>query len=425
MRIVVQKFGGTSVHTAESRAQVVRRVLQAKEYGLLPAVVVSAMGRNGDPYATDTLIHLAEDESGAMSAREMDLLLSCGEIISATILAQNLQAIGHPAAAFTGNQAGIITNNRFGNARIVEVRPDRINQALQHGIIPVVTGFQGITQDGDVTTLGRGGSDTTAAALGVALKAEVVEIFTDVEGVKTADPRLVPDAPTLETISYREVVELAHLGAKVIHPRAVEIAMEGRVPLKIRSTHSDAPGTLICDGDPKQGMEGVSRDRIVRGIAHIPNVAHVRIRAQKDFNESNLGLEIFERVAAAGVSVDLIYVSPEMIAFIIPAERSRKVEAALSSLELEVEIRTGFAKVSAVGAGMHGVPGVMARVARALSEGGVPIYQTGDSHANISCLIRSEDVQKAVVALHRQFHLSKDEKAKQSSGREPVHELVR
>ncbi|MEW6048068.1 MAG: aspartate kinase, partial [Bacillota bacterium] len=234
MRIVVQKFGGTSVATPETRRQVVRHIVRTRDDGYAVVAVVSAMGRRGDPYATDTLLELLAKEAGTTpDPREQDQLLCCGEVIACTLVAQALIREGVAARSLTAAQAGIVTDEEYGEARVLQVRTERIRRELAAGRVPVVAGFQGITEAGEMTTLGRGGSDTTAAALGVALGAELVEIYTDVDGLKAADPRVVPEAPTLSSVAYREAAELAHLGARVVHPRAVEIAMEGHVPLRI------------------------------------------------------------------------------------------------------------------------------------------------------------------------------------------------
>lgn len=230
VRILVQKFGGTSVASPERRAQVAAKVSEAISQGFMPVVVVSAIGRAGDPYATDTLIKLASNIYSEMPKREMDMLMSCGEIISGTVLASTLQSAGIDAVLMTGGQAGIITNDHFGNARIIRVEPEKIFQRLNQGQVVVVSGFQGMTEDGQVTTLGRGGSDTSAAAIGVALNAEAIDIYTDVEGIMTADPRIVEDAKILDVVTYNDICHLAHQGAKVIHPRAVEIAMQKTYP---------------------------------------------------------------------------------------------------------------------------------------------------------------------------------------------------
>ncbi|MGE5423588.1 MAG: aspartate kinase, partial [Ignavibacteriales bacterium] len=245
MSIIVQKFGGTSLASDEHRDRVCQSILREKHRGNNVVVVVSAMGRASDPYATDTLINLVKDENLNPHRREMDLLMSCGEIISGVVLSSNLQIMGEKSTFLTGFQAGIITNKTHGDARIISVDPQIIQQLLADGYIVIVAGFQGVSEEGQITTLGRGGSDVTASALGVALGAEVVDIYTDVEGIMTADPRIVKNARVLDAITYNEVCQLAREGAKVIHPRAVEIAMEGNTPLRIRSTFSDGTGTLV------------------------------------------------------------------------------------------------------------------------------------------------------------------------------------
>jgi len=308
----------------------------------------------------------------------------------------------------TGAQAGIITDDNFGNTSILEVRPERILKHLREGKVVVVAGFQGVTRSGDITTLGRGGSDTTAAALGVALGAEMVEIYTDVEGVMTADPRMVPDARSLRVITYREIAEMAHLGAKVVHPRAVEIAMEGGVPIKIRNTFSDAPGTLVTDVGRSSDGTTIRSDKVATGVAHLVNIAQIRIDASSDVNESGVVLRIFRALADRGISVDLINVFPELVCFTVNEDVLDKAVETLTGLGLEgVTIRAmgGCAKVSVVGAGMRGVPGVMARVVEALADANVRIYQTSDSHASISCLVKKEDMQKAMRELHAKFGL--------------------
>lgn len=402
MRIIVQKFGGTSVATAEGRETVARRVRQAVQDGYATVVVVSAMGRKGDPYATDTLIQLANSASSDLAPREMDLLLSCGEIISSVLLAATLKESGIPAVAMTGGQAGIQTDDSFGSAQIVKVDPAPLMERLRQGQVAVVAGFQGVNAAGEVTTLGRGGSDTTAAALGGALKAEVVEIYTDVDGVKTADPRLVADARTLNVTTYDELAQMAHYGAKVVHPRAVEIAMQYQVPLRVRSTFSDGPGTLITySAEAGVAWGEPFSDRPVTGVTHVGGLAQVVVRTGRDYATPRL----FRRLANAGISVDLISVSQESSAFSIREERAAQAEAILTELGLDLQVRLGCAKVSVVGSGMRGRPGVMATVAEALYAAGVPIWQTADSHVTISCLVPVAQLQVAVQALHDAFEL--------------------
>ena len=407
MRIVVQKFGGSSLATSEMRAEALQRVSETVEAGLSPVVVVSAMGRQGDPYATDTLLNFIYHTNPEPDEANIDLLLSCGEIISASIFAEGLRKMRLPAAALTGWQCGIITDEVHLGARVTSVRAERLRELLEAGIVPVVAGFQGVTAGGKVTTLGRGGSDTTAAVLGVALKAERVEIFTDVDGIKTADPRLIPDAPTLKVMSYREVVEMAHMGSKVLHPRAAEISMEGGIPMQIRSVTHSAGGTLVGRQGQTSFVAEQVADRVVTGIAHLGQRAQVRITGASNFHSSGLGAKIFQMLAEAGVSVDLIYMSPDLIAFVIDQAKIETARRVLTPLGLSVKIEAGFAKVSVVGAGMHGVPGVMARVVNSLEREGIPIYQTTDSHANISCLVLETHLQQAVKALYREFELDR------------------
>ncbi|NMB45896.1 MAG: aspartate kinase [Firmicutes bacterium] len=403
MSILVQKFGGSSMGTVARRQQVVGHILEGETAGHQCVVVVSAMGRAGDPYATDTLLQLV-GQGEAMTLRELDLLMSCGEIISAIVLVQELNKVGRKAIALTGGQAGIITDNVHGSARIIEVKPQRVVRALQTGFIPVVAGFQGRTSDGEITTLGRGCGDTSAVALGIALQAEMVEIYTDVDGVMTADPRVEPNARRLETVTYREIAEMAHLGAKVIHPRAVEIAMEGHIPLRIRATGSSSLGTMVQGFGERVEIRG---DRVVTGIAHIGGMVQVQLETTADFNQSELGLAIFRGLARNGISLDMIYVSPRRISFILEKPWAAQAEALLADFPVDVRIEPGLAKVSAVGAGMRGVPGVMAQVVAALQGSGVTIFQTTDSHANISCLVRESQVEEAVQALHGQFGLDR------------------
>jgi aspartate kinase len=401
MRILVQKFGGTSVRTGEARTAAINKVIAARKSGYSPVVVVSAMGRAGEPYATDTLIKIAREAAGyEINPRDNDLLMSCGEIISSVIMAGAFEACGYSARAVTGWQAGIYTNDRFGDATYFEVDTARLYEMLNAGIIPVVTGFQGITRNGDVTTLGRGGSDTTAAILGSALHAEAIEIYTDVDGIMTADPRLLPEARVLSDVSYNEVFQMADNGAKVIHAKAVEIAMRGNVPLIVRNTMSDAAGTRISSDI--LNLEA-STDDVLSSIAYISGRAQVKAEGLTASVEKNL----FQALAQAGISIDLINVFPESVVFTIDEDKLEKAQSILDELKCVYSLTPELGKVSAIGSRMRGVPGVMARIIRALSEEGVTVMQTSDSHMTISCLVKQEEAQKAVRALHEEFRLSK------------------
>ncbi|MGB4524220.1 MAG: aspartate kinase [Bacillota bacterium] len=408
VRIIVQKFGGTSVATPLQREKAARKVMESRANGYSPVVVVSAMGRKGEPYATDTLLGLIKDIHENADPREQDLIMSCGEVISTVIMTETLRKMGCDAVGLTGGQAGIITDESFGNTRIVEVHPQRVMDYLKLGKVVVVAGFQGISKSGEITTLGRGGSDTTAAALAVALGAEAVEIYTDVEGVMTADPKMVPEARPLTVVSYSEIVEMAHLGAKVVHPRAVEIAMEGGVPIRIKNTFSDAPGTLVCDSSVAPKKTVIKSDRVARGIAHLTNIGQIRLDRQHDVNEGGFLSRVFRALADSEISVDLISVLPETICFTVSesvVDRAIEVLQSLGLSQEEIGITPGCAKVSVVGAGMRGVPGVMAKVVETLGNLDVKVFQTSDSHASISCLVKQDDILKAIRGLHTAFGL--------------------
>ncbi|HHV73645.1 aspartate kinase [Thermoanaerobacterium sp. R66] len=396
--IIVQKFGGTSVSTSERRNMAVSKVVDAIEQGFMPVVVVSAIGRSGDPYATDTLINFAKSIYKDTPKRELDILMSCGEIISSVIFSNVLMSKGYKSKVFTGGQAGIITDDNFGDAEIIRVEPQYLIDALNQNIIPVVAGFQGITVDGDITTLGRGGSDTTAALLGEALKAYAVEIYTDVDGIMTADPRIVSNAHILKRISYNEVFQLAEQGAKVIHPRAVEIAMRGNIPLVIKNTMSDSPGTIITQYNNVYNNIYDS-DNLVTGIANMNNRVQVIIELNRDDKD------IFGKIAEAKISIDLINVFPDRKIFTISEADLSKLETLLKENDVKYAIRKNCSKVSIIGNRIRGVPGVMARIIKALSDNNIEIFQTADSHNTISCLVSQDKADIAVKVLHDEFKL--------------------
>lgn len=402
---MVQKFGGTSVATPDKRQMVIQKIIQAKKLGYNLVVVVSAMGRKGDPYATDTLIDMVSGIGPEVDLRDLDLLMSCGEIISGVLLASALRNQGYPTCFLSGRHAGIITDSDYGSASILRVEPRKLIGKLDEGQIVVVAGFQGITEDGEITTLGRGGSDTTAAALGVALDAEVVEIYTDVDGIKTADPKLVGDAKTLDFATYSEICQLAYEGAKVVHPRAVEIAMQKNIPLKIKCTFNDHPGTLICSyNNIKKSIDVV--DKIITGIAHTTGITQIRIPVPK--SDKLLANKVFTSLASVGISVDFINILPEVLLFTVQTPIVQKAERILKDLGIEYYLKEGCAKVAAVGAGMTGIPGVLAIIVEALTEKDIEILQSADSYTSIWCLVLEKDLVDAVNALHSKFILTKN-----------------
>jgi aspartate kinase len=399
--VVVQKFGGTSLRDEEARRAAIAKVRRRRAAGDEVVVVVSAMGRSGDPYATDTLLSLIDRDSAR--APDVDLLLACGEIISAVVFSALLKAEGVEAVALTGAQAGIITDDSHQDAKILEVDPSHVVAELKAGRVPVVAGFQGISREGFVTTLGRGGSDTTAAAIGAALGAAAVEIYTDVDGIKTADPRLVPTAATIHQIDYEETFQLAHMGAKVIHPRAVEIARQFQIPLRVLSTFEDGEGTVIAPRRETIDLwQNRRSDRSVVGVTHLTGICQVLVQPER-----TTPVAVFRALADHGISVDLINVSEEALSFTVAEDRAEEADTLLAGLGVAHTLRRGVAKVSIVGSAIHGLPGVMAHVAEALAAAGATILASSDSHLSISCLIPAEKSREAVQALHQKFNLGR------------------
>jgi aspartate kinase len=386
-----------------SRLRCVEHIKQAQQEGFEHIVIVlSAMGRLGSPYATDTLLSLIQPYD-SLPSRERDLLLATGEFISTCVFSNLLFQQGIANTVLTGGQAGIITNNSYGEASIIALKPQRVMEEFEKGNVVIVTGFQGMTIDGELTTLGRGGSDTSATALGVALQAEIVDIFTDVEGVYTADPRIVEEARPISSITYYEICNLAHLGAKVIHPRAVEIAMQASIPIRIRSTFSNNMGTLVSNMTEMECYRSGVTDRLITGITQQPNVTQIKVSQEK--NEENVQLNVFKVMKEHRISVDFINVYPQGVSYTVSRDNTGITIEALQQLGCNFTIHEHCAKVSVVGANMAGVPGVMSQIMEALCEERIDVYQSADSHTTIWVLIRDEDMIKAVKSLHKKFRL--------------------
>ncbi|WP_077621916.1 aspartate kinase [Sediminibacillus massiliensis] len=402
MKIIVQKFGGTSVRDKESRECAAGHIKDAMSQGYKVVVVISAMGRKPDPYSTDSLLNLVGHPNSKISRRETDLLLSCGETISSVVFSNELRLNGINSISLTGAQAGFETNSEFTEAKIKFVNTERVIRELETHDVVVVAGFQGKTADGEITTIGRGGSDTSAAALGAALNAEFVDVFTDVEGIMTADPRVVKSARILDVITYTETCNLAYQGAKVIHPRAVEIAMQAKVPIRVRSTKSRNTGTLVTLAKDKTKGRDIT-ERVVTGIAHMSEITQVRVTDTEE--PYRLHSQVFKAMAAAGISVDFINISPTGVVYTIPDQYTEKAAGILEELNYEPIITRNCAKVSLVGAGMTGVPGVTAKVVETLTDADVNILQSADSHTTIWVLIKQKDLESAVNALHKSFEL--------------------
>lgn len=410
-KIIVQKFGGTSVADTDKIKNVAKVVIKEKNNGNDVVVVVSAMG-----HTTDYLVKMAKDLSKTPSGREMDMLLSTGEGVSIALLAMAIQAEGYDAVSFNAMQVGILTENVHSKARIIDIKTDKLKKNLNEGKIIVVAGFQGVTEDGEITTLGRGGSDTSAVALAAALNAERCDIYTDVEGVYTTDPRVVPRASRLEQISYEEMLELAHAGANVLHPRSVETAKQFNVPLRVRSSFkTDNLGTLIL------GVEKMEIYKPVAGVAADLSQARVVVCDVPDV--PGQAAKLFGNLAKENISVDMIIQSyarkvsnTNDIAFTVDSADVDKTIATLNSMKPElqcgeIQVNPEIAKVSIVGAGMIDRPGIASTMFETLGAQGINIKMISTSEIKISCLVNKADAQKAVKALHDVFELSSDEVA--------------
>lgn len=405
MGIIVQKYGGTSVGTPERMRVVADRIVKAADRGDRVVVVVSAMGD-----FTDDLIELAAQIDPEPPEREMDMLLATGEQVSIALLAMAIHATGYRAISFTGPQVGIMTDHGHTKAKILEVRADRVRAALEDGQIVIVAGFQGTTPDGQITTLGRGGSDTTAVAIAAGVEADVCEIYTDVDGVYTADPRVVPDARKIDEISYEAMLELAANGAGVLNLRAVEFARNHGVVIHCRSSFTDIPGTIVREAD--DSME----QAIISGVTCDSSEAKVTIRDVPD--HPGVAATVFTRMAESNVNVDMIIQNVSEagttdISFTVPetdlVRARRAVDAVVQELGArEWVVDESIAKISLVGAGMKTHPGVAAQMFRALSDAGVNIDLISTSTIRVTCVVNGEDAATAVRALHTSFGLSED-----------------
>ncbi|MGP4115215.1 aspartate kinase [Streptomyces sp. 4N509B] len=423
MGLVVQKYGGSSVADAEGIKRVAKRVVEAKKHGHQVVVVVSAMGDT-----TDELIDLAAEVSPVASGRELDMLLTAGERISMALLAMAIKALGHEAQSFTGSQAGVITDSTHNRARIIDVTPGRIQSSVNKGNIAIVAGFQGVSQSSkDITTLGRGGSDTTAVALAAALGAEVCEIYTDVDGVFTADPRVVKRARKIDWISYEDMLELASSGSKVLLHRCVEYARRYNIPIHVRSSFSGLPGTWVSSeppeqrgqrGQQQQGEHETMEQAIISGVAHDTSEAKVTVVGVPD--KPGEAALIFRAIADAEINIDMVVQNVSAaatgltdISFTLPKSEGRRVIAALERHRAGIGFEAlryddQVAKISLVGAGMKTNPGVCATFFEALAGAGVNVELISTSEIRISVVTREEEVNDAVRAVHTAFGLDSE-----------------
>ena len=409
MGLIVQKYGGSSVADAEGLKRVANRIVATKRAGHQVVVVVSAMGDT-----TDELIDLANQVSPLPNGRELDMLLTAGERISMALLAMAIGNLGNEARSFTGSQAGVITTSAHGRARIIDVTPSRITEALEEGAIAIVAGFQGISQDTkDVTTLGRGGSDTTAVALAAALDADVCEIYTDVDGIFSADPRVVPAAKKLKTVTYDEMLELAASGAKVLHLRCVEYARRYDMPIHVRSSFSNNEGTWVVKDHPEGGTN--MEQAIIAGIAHDKSEAKITVVGVPD--RTGTAARIFQAIADADVNIDMIVQNVSAaatgltdISFTLPKTEGAAATAILQRIQGEIGFQSiqyddQIGKLSLIGAGMRSHPGVTATFFASLAEAGVNIEMISTSEIRISIVCRATDLENGVRAAHTAFEL--------------------
>ena len=424
MGLIVAKFGGSSVSDAPGILRVAKRIVDAKRAGNEVVVVVSAMGDT-----TDDLIDLAKQVSPNPPGRELDMLLTAGERISMAVLAMAINDLGFEARSYTGSQAGLITDSTHGKARIVDVTPGRIQEALRENAIPIVAGFQGVSQDTkDITTLGRGGSDLTAVALAAALYADVCEIYTDVDGIFSADPRVVPNARKVPRITYDEMMELAAAGAKVLHLRCVEYAKRFDLPIHVRSSFSDKEGTfVIADlADQTKLMKlsklgAIMEQPIISGVAHDLGDAKITVVGVPD--RPGMAAAIFQAVADAGINMDMIVQNVSVresgatdLTFTCPRGDATKAELALRRIEKvvafkDIDTDENIGKISLVGAGMRSHPGVSATFFKAIADAGVNVEMISTSEIRISVVTRAADAEKAVKAIHTAFGLDADGEA--------------
>ena len=407
MEIVVQKFGGTSVASKSSREKVVEKIIHKFNQGYKVLVVVSAMGKKGDFYSTDTLIEMINPK--AITNKEMDLLLSCGEIISAVVLANHLFLKGYKASVLTGSQAGIETDDNFGNSEIININPDKILSNLNENKITIVTGFQGSTINGEITTLGRGGSDITAIALAKAIKSTYVEIYTDVDGVMTADPNIVADTKVLKNMSYFEIYYLAKNGAKIIHPKAIEMAQEANIPLIIKNTFSNNEGTYIKAMDTQliSDRRKLFNKKIITSLTYKKNKVQITI----PYKDNNCDLEyLIEKITLNNINLDAINFLMNKIIFVMDMENESRLINLLEKEKFNYNLIRNCCKISAIGYQIKNSSKIITKMLMALCKENVKIIQVSDLsntflYNTFGCLIKEEDTNKALTALHQEFKL--------------------
>jgi len=397
--MIIQKYGGALLATQEQREKAARNIIAAYREGKKPVVIISAMGRKDQPYSTDALLDLISNGSRPESCRETDLLMSTGEIIAVVVMAHLVRSLGGPAFAMTGWEAGIMTDEHFGEARVLKVEAEKLNTLLSEDKIPIVAGFQGLNRHGDITTLGRDGSDITALALGVALKAESVEIYKDSLGVQTLDPSKYQDPQIITDLTFEEAGEMADEGAKVLHKRCITLAERYKFPILVKNLETPGVQTLVDHQPEPEMLEAV---KMVTSVVEISDIVQFKLIFEGNGKEKTA---VFKELAAQRISIDMINICGDLLFFTVQTHEREKVEELLRERQIEFRVFPDICKIASIGTGMKGVPGVMARIQGALFKAGVDILHSSDSHISISCLVREADREKAVLALREAFNL--------------------
>jgi len=396
--MIIQKYGGALLATPEQRKKAALNIIEAYRTGKQPVAIISALGRKDQPYSTDALLDLIGYWDQPDQLREIDLLMATGEIIAVVVMAHLIRSLGGPAVALTGWEAGILTDGHFGEARILSIAREKLSALLNEEKIPVVAGFQGMNQNGEITTLGRDGSDITALALGVALQAEKVEIYKDSLGVQTLDPSKYDDPQIINNLTFEEAGEMADEGAKVLHKRCISLAERHNFPIIVKNLETPEIQTIV-NGRPGEALETL---RIVTSVVEISGIVQFKLFFNGNGQEKTT---LFKALAEAKISIDMINICGDVLYFTVKAKEQEKVEAILCARQISFEVVPGLSKVASIGTGMKGIPGVMARIHNALFNAGVEVLHSSDSHISISCLVRETNRETAVRALREAFNL--------------------
>ncbi len=400
MELILQKFGGTSVQTKKSRLMCINKVKELLSNGNKLVVVISAIGRKNDPYSTDTLLSLVSEEFRSNYPKYIDKLMSCGEIISSIVFASELMENNIKAIPLTGQDIGIMTNKDFGNAKILKINPKNIYDLLDNGVVPIIAGFQGVTENGDITTLGRGGSDISAVKLAEVLNCNRVEFFKDVDGLMTADPKIVISAKSIDEISYNELFELSIFGNNVIHPSAVKIAMDSNIPIVIKNTFNDFKGTVIknnvFDDD----------DDVFKGMTYLKNCIQIKISRNNNLDNENY-YKVFQKISTENIDIDFINVFTDHKVFTIYKDNLVEIRRILDDYKLKYDVIEDCSKIGLIKANLKNASITMAKLIELLHREGIEVMQTNHSNMSIWLLVKNKDLERSLNVIHNNFFVRK------------------